>query len=433
MKLKIASLMAACVAFAISSSIAQSWSLTGDAGTTPAVNFIGTTDFTDFKIKTDNKLRMVVRKNGNVGIGTGAPKSKLDVAGTITGKKIRTQTIWDTGTRIGIGTQIPSADLHITPNSSTFAFRIDQGTNGNGMLTYVNTTSSSRTVFSASSNTTGLYVKGNGFVGVGTSSPTARLDVLASSGLVMNIASSFSGSLGQVVNIERSNAPSVGNDILQISVPGGSPDNFQFIEADRGGGITFALNGDGGAGFGGSASTGIGVHSRLGGDAGLSSGGYIISGSTTGTNIVIDDNEIMARDNGATAPLHLQHSGGNIIMCNPSGQVSIGIITPATGYLLSVDGKAMFEEVRVELSGSWPDYVFQDNYAMRSLDELRHFIDVNGHLPGMPSAAKVATEGHHIGEVQKALVEKTEEHTLYILQLKQEIEELKAQLAAFRQ
>jgi hypothetical protein len=35
----------------------------------------------------------------------------------------------------------------------------------------------------------------------------------------------------------------------------------------------------------------------------------------------------------------------------------IGTTTPATGYILSVDGKGMFEELKVQLSGNWPDYV----------------------------------------------------------------------------
>jgi len=65
---------------------AQSWSLTGNAGTNPSVHFIGTSDKTDFKLKTDGKLRMILRKNGNVGIGTNYPLSKLHVNGTITDK-----------------------------------------------------------------------------------------------------------------------------------------------------------------------------------------------------------------------------------------------------------------------------------------------------------------------------------------------------------
>jgi hypothetical protein len=78
---------------------------------------------------------------------------------------------------VGIGTVSPSTPLHIVPNSSGYAFRIDQGTSGDGGLIYVNTNSSARTLFSATSNASGLYVKGNGDVGIGTNSPSEELDV----------------------------------------------------------------------------------------------------------------------------------------------------------------------------------------------------------------------------------------------------------------
>jgi len=47
----------------------NAWSLTGNAGTNPAANFIGTTDAQDWVIKTNNLERMRVMSNGNVGIG----------------------------------------------------------------------------------------------------------------------------------------------------------------------------------------------------------------------------------------------------------------------------------------------------------------------------------------------------------------------------
>jgi hypothetical protein len=48
-----------------------------------------------------------------------------------------------------------------------------------------------------------------------------------------------------MVDFSRSSVPSPGNDILQLSVPAGSPDGFQFIEADIGGVETFRVFGDG--------------------------------------------------------------------------------------------------------------------------------------------------------------------------------------------
>jgi len=47
------------------------------------------------------------------------------------------------------------------------------------------------------------------------------------------------------VNIERTSTPAALNDILQITVPAASPDDFQYVEFDRGGTVNFAVNGDG--------------------------------------------------------------------------------------------------------------------------------------------------------------------------------------------
>src|SRR5207244_1682298 len=61
------------------------WSLTGNSGTNASTNFIGTKDNVTFKIRTNNAVRMTVTNVGKIGIGTTAPKEKLDVAGTLLG------------------------------------------------------------------------------------------------------------------------------------------------------------------------------------------------------------------------------------------------------------------------------------------------------------------------------------------------------------
>lgn len=60
---------------------AQNWSLTGNAGTNPANNFIGTTDNKALKFRTNNAVRMTLSSNGRLGIGIGNPAYRLDVAG----------------------------------------------------------------------------------------------------------------------------------------------------------------------------------------------------------------------------------------------------------------------------------------------------------------------------------------------------------------
>ena len=83
--------------------------------------------------------------------------------------------------------------------------------------------------------------------------------------------------------------------------------------------------------------------------------------------------------------------------------------------------------------GSVPDYVFKPDYKLRSLSELESYIKANSHLPNIPSAREVETNGQDVGDIQLKLLEKIEELTLYMIELEktvkkqsEEIKELKA-------
>ncbi len=105
--------------------------------------------------------------------------------------------------------------------------------------------------------------------------------------------------------------------------------------------------------------------------------------------------------------------------------VVIGTSEGATNHRLTVDGKIACEEIRVQDSGDWPDYVFEDAYPLQSLKEVQAFIQKEKHLPGIPSAAEISDSGILIGEMQKKLLEKVEELTLHVIRLEEEIERLK--------
>lgn len=161
------------------------------------------------------------------------------------------------------------------------------------------------------------------------------------------------------------------------------------------------------------------LHVFSGQDAGLgnTTNGYLMLGSGTSSNIIFDNNEIMARNNGIAAPLTLQNDGGS---------VRIGNVAAPAGYLFAVNGKMIGEELKVQLSGSWPDYVFKEDYQLKSFDQLRSFIKENNHLPNIPPAAEVEKNGIEVGDMQKRMVEKIEELTLYILELENRIKSLEA-------
>lgn len=107
------------------------------------------------------------------------------------------------------------------------------------------------------------------------------------------------------------------------------------------------------------------------------------------------------------------------------GGVSIGTANLPTGYKLAVGGKVISEEVVVQLQSSWPDYVFEKGYTLPTLEELQSYINAHKHLPGVPSTQEVKDNGVHVGEMNAILLKKIEEMTLYILDLKKEVDTLK--------
>ncbi|WP_339715591.1 hypothetical protein [Cyclobacterium amurskyense] len=88
-----------------------------------------------------------------------------------------------------------------------------------------------------------------------------------------------------------------------------------------------------------------------------------------------------------------------------------------------VRGKVQAEEVNITM-GNWADHVFEEGYPLMDLGQLELFIAENGHLPGIPDEGSVKDEGIDLGEMNTKLLEKIEELTLYILHQEKQIQEL---------
>ena len=127
-----------------------------------------------------------------------------------------------------------------------------------------------------------------------------------------------------------------------------------------------------------------------------------------------------------TTPNARFHVGGNVYIGTSAG-------SPAAGYQLSVQGKIISEEVKVQLSGGWPDYVFADNYNLTPLEDLEKKLKADKHLPNIPAAAEVEKDGFLLGDMNKRLLEKIEELTLYVIAIDKENKKLKEELGQVKE
>lgn len=108
------------------------------------------------------------------------------------------------------------------------------------------------------------------------------------------------------------------------------------------------------------------------------------------------------------------------------GHVAIGDID-AHGYTLAVHGTFFSQEAVVNPSG-WPDYVFSDDYSLQSLEQVEDFIKEKGHLPNIPDSKTVEQNGIEIGDMNKRLLLKIEELTLYLLEQNSKIKALQSRI-----
>jgi len=99
-----------------------------------------------------------------------------------------------------------------------------------------------------------------------------------------------------------------------------------------------------------------------------------------------------------------------------SGVVGIGTTTVPPGYAFAVNGSAIATSFTVQSYGSWPDYVFKSGYKLLPLNDVKAYIDQNHHLPDVPSAEQVAKDGLNLGDMNKMLMQKVEELTLYLIE-----------------
>lgn len=106
---------------------------------------------------------------------------------------------------------------------------------------------------------------------------------------------------------------------------------------------------------------------------------------------------------------YLRHDGQMFV----DGNIGIGIYDPKNK--LDVNGSIHAKEVKVDMSG-WADYVFKKGYNLPALDAVEKHIAEKGHLPGIPSEKEVVENGISLGDMNRKLLQKIEELTLYSIE-----------------
>ncbi len=278
-------------------------------------------------------------------------------------------------------------------------------------------------------NAGAFTVASNGNVGIGTIAPTEALNVVGN-GL-------FNGT-NPTIALHNGG---VQKGFIQLS-----GDDFRvgtFSDNDLG---SFVVRTNGGDHLfvNPSGNVGIGTSNPLGKLDVAGNLRIVHSGEAIGID---GNNNFMQWYQNGVAKSYMQQLGNNLLISTSSGNstgdihigaqqiylgaaevaINVGAEGPALGYSLSVGGEIICEELRVELqnNGPWPDYVFAHDYALRPLDELKSFITTHKHLPNIPAAIQVENEGFDVGDMNRRLLEKVEELTLYIIQQQEQIDELK--------
>lgn len=351
--------------------------------------------------------------------------------------------------KIGIGTDNPQGNLDIFSGSNTtttplFSIRSDFHTVGNygmirfgdytqtsqyqkGALIYESVAGSARGKFHiALENTDGngsvslsdarLTVLSNGNVGVGTTSPNAQLEVQnGSNGTNIAVTNTVGGYASLAIS-DNSNSVASLNFTNSLNLVGGPVgvgvvNAASLFQVDDG--CTKASIGSAGD----SQDLNWGT-SYLGFNASRSGTSWLTNGDTN-------------------------NNGGGVIYSSIFGDMYFSII-PRTGgagqtlqdhdvannialKISHTDGAVYAKQIYVQ-TGGFPDYVFKPTYQLRSLAEIKTYIEQNQHLPDMPPAEQVEKDGLNLGEMNKLLTKKVEELTLYLIEKDKQINDQKLAL-----
>jgi len=355
------------------------WSLTGNSGTNPSNNFIGTTDNTSLVFKTNNLEKLRINPDGRFVF--------LNLSST--------GQIWDKNLFFGGGVNNATSILNTVFGIGAFT----QNTTGGG-----NT--------AIGSNAMSILSNGNSNTAVGSGAMNNSQSGSDNVAIGTNALESFISSSGNTAIGSHALAyGSTGTNNTAIGVSG-----LRYLKS-------------------GTANVSVGSESFRSLDNGSNN---INLGYSNARNILSGNNNIFIGTNivpyNATSPNNELNIGNWIVGNN--GTIGIGQFTnqlPANGitadgekYKLFVKDGIRTEKVKVDIAANngWADYVFEKDYKLMPLNSVEKFIKENGHLPEVPTTEEAIKNGIELKEMNILLLKKIEELTLYTIEQQKRIEAL---------
>ena len=363
--------------------------------------------------------------NGNLGVGTATPQVRLDVVGDM-----------NISGNISAGRTIEVNDLILGKGNKQFIFHSQMYQPNDPPILYIAPKLSGSTDYDWSKQiilkNDGSLLMNAGNLGVGTATPQAKLHVESGANTDASILATSSENNKLIVRSEASHP--VNSATFRLQHEFGTTNrnngyiNFHRGESVAGGFLTFGTNGIERLRIDANGNVGIGTTDpqsklQVAGDVFIpyTYSYWIGTNEDSGNRLRLHHNNSHAYID-YTPNLHIR-PGTNTTTATflANGNVGIGRTDPH--YKLDVNGIIRAREVLVNIN-TGADFVFEEDYALRSLDEVYSFIRTNKHLPEIPSAAEMVNNGLDMGEFQIKLLQKVEELTLYIIAQDKRIKEL---------
>lgn len=301
---------------------------------------------------------------GNIGIGTSTPSEKLHIMGNIRGNS--------SGGALRIMTQYGYLD--VGPQNSYYSqfytditrgFYFNNSLTINGNISSYNVSDMNIQTYDGTTYSNRMTIaRSNGFIGINKTNPAYQLDVVGTVNATSYLVNGAPLSTSQWTSSGTTINYSSGNVGIGQATPAYKLDVAGSINAS-----SILINGQPFAG-GGS------------------------QWATVGTSI--------------------NYLAGNV-----------GIGTSSPDAKLAVKGTIHTNEVKVDLNGAVaPDYVFEKDYTLMSLEDIKSFIDANKHLPEIPSGKEMEENGLQLGEMNLLLLKKVEELTLNLISINERLKQL---------